>query len=314
DHATNRLFYYDYQNGTVMSERICGSNQGATIFHSDDDGETWSHGFDMDLNCSENPTVLVGKPRISTTTGYPSVVYLCGNNFGSGVAGTGSTGKTCSKSLDGGFTWTGQLFTNQLPGGGQGCYAGQCKDALHPYPECATGSTLIDSAQNPTSAGNDVQPMPDGTLLVPVSCRGNTYLSQSKDEGKTWTIKNRIPETGILRVDSVGNLYKFSGTLVSASRDGGLTWTPQYDMLAPGVSSPGSIHQALGMTLVGHEVGRVAINYYGVRAGNAPRSDGFITETRDIFAANPVFWSGFVNRSDDPLLFGTSTQFDVGNA
>ena len=62
------------------------------------------------------------------------------------------------------------------------------KDKFNPYPQCANGAA--------SSAGNDVQPLPDGTLLIPVSCGGNTYLSESRDEGRSWTDPERIPQRG----------------------------------------------------------------------------------------------------------------------
>jgi len=292
DHDTGRFFYYDYDSSTDgFKPDFCGQGNGATIIHSDDSGATWSWGFDLEHNCSENPTILVGRPRISTPTGYPSVVYLCGNNFGTGIAGAGSTGKVCSKSLDGGLTWNGETFG--AFGGGQGSYSGQRKDELHPYPQCANGAS--------SSGGNDVQPLPDGTLLIVVSCGGNTYLSESRDEGASWQIRNRIPSGGTLRADSVGNLYKANGSLLSTSTDGGRTWSPERNMVAPGVtlSSPSFFVQ--GTHRVGHEVGRVAFTYYGHRTGQTT-DDGFITETRNALDPNPVFWSGQVNSPTRPLL------------
>jgi len=312
DHATGRLFYYDYNSDKHAHPDACGNGRGATIFFSDDSGVTWSHGFSLDHMCTENPTVVVGKRRISSPS--PSyaggVVYLCGNNFGTGIAGGGSTGKVCAKSVDGGLTWVGQLFQNDaltaVPiTNGQGCYAGQCKDNFNPYPECAAGGS--------SSGGNDVQPLPDGTLLIPITCGSRTYLSQSKDEGDTWTIKNRIPHGGTLRSDSVGNLFKLNGTLLSTSTNRGVTWSAQIDMIAPGVGSPGSTHFAIGTHRVGHEVGRVAINYYGVRDGET-YSDGFITETRNALDPNPVFWSGQVNHRADqgPLLYNVTPPVNMG--
>src|SRR2546422_10156205 len=77
-------------------------------------------------------------------------------------------------------------------------------------------------------------------------------------------------------------------------------------MAAPGVISRGTTFFAQGTHRVGHEVGRVAVMYYGVRTGNTT-SDGFITETRNALDPNPVFWSGQVNTlSGKPLLYNTT--------
>ena len=305
DHQTGRLFYYDYDSGNVGAQpHICGNDRGATIFFSDDSGATWNHGFSLDHTCTENPELLVGKARISSPSYAGGVVYLCGNNFGTGIAGAGSTGKVCAKSLDGGLTWTGQFFQNDALAAvpttnPQGAYSGNYKDQFNPYPECAAAAS---------SAGNSVQPLPDGTLVIVVSCGGNTYLSASRDEGKTWRIRNRIPQGGgTLRADSAGNLYKLNGTKLSTSTNGGVTWSAERDMLAPGVTSPDSTHFAIGTHRVGHQIGRVAINYYGIRTGNTT-SDGFITETRNALDPNPVFWSGQVNSPTRPLLYNTTTS------
>src|SRR6267142_429133 len=111
DHGTGRLFYYDSGGTIAFQPPLCGDGgNGATIFFSDDSGATWSFGYDPEHNCSENPTILVGRPSISNPSYAGGVVYLCGNNFGTGAGGAGSTGKVCSKSLDGGLTWVGQFF------------------------------------------------------------------------------------------------------------------------------------------------------------------------------------------------------------
>jgi hypothetical protein len=297
DHVTDRLFWYLQDSGFDGSRPNggCGNTKGATIFRTDDSGTTWlTASFDRDHGCTENPTVLTAKPRISTPSYPGGVVYLCGNNTGDTTAagGIGSTDQFCSKSLDGGATWLGELL--QPPGGGgQGAYSGQLKDTLHPYPQCANGAS--------SSGSHEVQPLPDGTLLVVLSCGGNTYLSESRDEGASWQIRNRIPSGGSLRADSVGNLYKANGSLLSTSTDGGVTWSQERDMVAPGVTLRSPSYFAQGINRVGHEVGRVAFVYYGHRAGQTT-DDGFITETRNALDPNPVFWSGQVNSPTRPLL------------
>ena len=304
DHDTGRLFLYMYspQYGGPPKCAVPYGNP-ATIGFSDDSGTTWSNGNDIDHGCAENPTILTGKPRVAEQLSYPNVVYLCGDNTSSGAATLGTPGFSCSKSLTGGSTWLGTTLH------GQGFYSGLAKDNLDPYAQCAGASS---------SAGAGVQPLPDGTLLVVVTCGGKTYMSKSTDEGATWNIQNQIPHGGSLRADSVGNLYLIetnptssglggggaSKILLSHSIDGGATWSPELNLIAPGVASAGTHFFAQG-TFAAGQVGHVAVTYYGIRTGKTT-SDGFITETRDALDYNPVFWSGQVNNPNRPLLFNTT--------
>jgi hypothetical protein len=306
DHNTGRLFWYMYNSGIGAPQipYACGTGRGAGVAFSDDNGATFRSGYDFDHDCSENPTNVTGKPRVpGEHLGYPDIVYLCGDNASTGIATTGTLGFSCSKSLNGGVSWLG---TTRGP---QGFYSGIAKDRFHPYPQCAGKSS---------SAGAGVQPLPDGTLLVVVTCNGNTFLSQSTDEGGTWKIAYKIPHGGSFRADSVGNLYLLEKLtvgsadqlLLSHSTDRGKTWSPELNIVAPGVTSVGTMMFAQG-TFTRGLVGDVAVTYYGIRKGKTT-SDGFITATKDALAANPVFWSGQVNSPKRPLLFNTKTSGNIG--
>lgn len=315
DHATGRLFYYMQNSGPVGINSICGGGGGATVAYSDNDGTTWNWGFDRDHSCAENPNMVTGRPTIAgVQMSYPDVVYLCGDNASSGVATTGTSGYSCSKSLNGGNTWIGTLLDQPLAGIQQGYFSGRGKDVLDPYPQCAGSSsspgTGVPGAGVP---GSDVQPLPDGTLTTVVSCNNKFFLSESTNEGATWSIANQIPHGGNLRVDSAGNMYLLeaasapngdSQLLLSHSSDGGATWSPELNMVAPGVSLVGTYEFAQGTFATG-QVANVAVTYYGVRAGST-NSDGFITETRDALDANPIFWSGQVNDPKRPLLYNST--------
>ena len=307
DHDTNRLFFYMMGAGGAATyahgpKCIIPNGNPATIAFTDDAGTTWNWGFDMDHGCAENPTVLTAKPRLpDEQLAYPNVVYLCGDNTSSGYATAGTPGFSCSKSLTGARSWLGTTLH------GQGFYSGFGKDLLAPYPECGGASS---------SAGAAVQPLPDGTLVVVVSCNDKTFLSASVDEGATWKVAQEIPHGGTLRADSVGNLFLLQKTTTSsggaalmlshATYAGGLhwsTWSPEVNMVAPGVASVGTVMFAQGTHAPG-QVGHVAVTYYANLA-NHTTSDGFITETRDALDANPLFWSGQVNRPNRPLLYNT---------
>ena len=301
DHDGGRLFaYFDNPLGLPPLTAAVG---GATIAFSDDSGTTWSVGNDIDHTSAENPTILTGAPLpgIPSPAGYPNVIYLCGDNTSTGVGGAGTAGFSCSKSLTGGRTWRGTTRD------GQGFYSGVAKDNLDPYPECAGASS---------SAGAGVQPLRDGSLLVTVACGGKNYLSKSTDEGATWNVVQSLQNDGSLRVDSEDNLYLLrkatdatgsSELLLSNSTDGGTTWSPELNMVAPDVKSVGTFFFVQG-TYADGQVGHVAVAYYGIRAEETT-SDGFITETRDALDATPVFWSGQVNSPTRPLLYNTPGEF-----
>lgn len=326
DHETGRLFFYMQNSGPIGVGTYCGGTFDATVAFSDNDGTSWTWAFDHDHSCAENPTVLTGRPTPSggQPTSYKNVVYLCGDNTSSGTATVGTPGYSCSKSLTGGASWLGTTLQGASLDGaihpGQGFYSGNAKDVLDPYPQCAGQSS---------SAGADVQPLPNGTLVVVVSCNSKTYLSESADEGSHWKIVHQIPYAvsasgapggSNLRIDSAGNMYLLHQTTATAtasaelllthSTDGGATWSPQLNMSAPGVTSVGTYEFAQGTYMAG-KVGDVAVAYYGNLRGHTT-SDGFITETRDALDRNPVFWSGQVNDPAHPLLYNTSTDGNIG--
>lgn len=323
DHATNRFFWYMYSPGpTGFPAYTCGG-VGGTVAWSDNDGTTWAWGVDHDHACAENPTVLTGLEKVPGeqisygTLTQRRIVYLCGPNTYPGAADIGTPGFSCSKSLNGGVTWLGTTL------GGQGFFSGTAKDATDAYPQCGGQSS---------SASNDIQPFPDGTLAVVVSCDSNNFLSESTDEGATWKIVHHIPNAGVLRIDSHGNLYLLdavnttssfspgsgsgnSELLLSHSTDSGATWSKPLNMVAPGVTSVGTFNFAQG-TFDDGLVGYVAVTYYGINPnspdGKNGYSDGFITATRDALDSNPTFWSGQVNPYGHPLLYNTTTDGNIG--
>jgi hypothetical protein len=305
DHQTGRLFWYIYSSRPVGAPPACSAGAGGTVVFSDDSGSTWSWGFDLDHECSENPTIVTARPRdAARQQSYPEVTYLCGDNTRSGVGAMGTLGWSCSKSFDGGAAWSGTTS------GGQGFYSGIWKDTFDPYPQCGGEST---------SATAGVQPLPDGSLLVPVVCADRVYLGESRDEGATWHLTHRLPSYGRLRADSAGNLFVVTaGTgrtgnstlLLSHSTDRGRTWSAPVNLVARGVRSVSTWMFAQGTHAPGH-VGDVAIAYYGTR-GQRTASDGFITATRDALAPDPVFWSGQVNSASRPLVYNTRLSGNIG--
>lgn len=284
DRTTGRLFWTDPD---VPTE---------TVLWTDDDGLTWG--------ISELPVgfggewtqVTTARPRTSTTSGYPEVVYACGEY--DSVARDVSTsfeGDLCQKSLDGGQTWI---------VAGQGFFGSPATS----HPQC--GGQTESPNFSPWAA-----PDPEGRLYELLFCGGRSYLIRSGDEGATWPIVAQIPftipnvgpgQTGAaeLRTDADGNLYLAwanpgnpnpngpytpGRVYMATSRTGGASWSPAFDVLAPGVQGIRT-HFGFDVGVPGH----VALSYLGQHTGRSG-FDGYITETSDALAGRPMFWSGVVN-------------------
>jgi hypothetical protein len=294
DRRTDRLFWTDPD---LPSE---------AVIWSDDDGLTWGYSLLAVGFGGEWTQVTTARPRFSRTTGYPAVVYACGEYDSlSRDVSTTLEGDLCQKSLDGGQTW---LVA------GQGLFG----SPLASHARCRRHTESPNFS--PWAA-----PDPQGRLYELLFCAGRTYLIRSDDEGATWPIVAAVPyaipnvgpgKTGSaeLRTDARGNLYlawtvpgnpnpngRYSpGRLFMAtSRDEGRTWNRPLEVLAPGV-------QGL-RTHFGFDVGRpghVAFSYLGHR-GARPGFDGYITETFDALAVRPLLRSAVVNDpSQGPLDHG----------
>ncbi|MDQ3953398.1 MAG: glycoside hydrolase, partial [Actinomycetota bacterium] len=289
DRDTNRIFNIDL---TVAC---------SLMSFTDDLGETWTTN---PLACgrpvNDHHTLFGGPPATSTTVGYPNVLYYCWNDVAS---------SSCSKSLDGGLTWS------------------------------ATGSPAFTGVQ--PSAGDDGDPPPfcgglhghgivarDGTVYLPKeSCR-QPWLGISRDEGLTWEnvrVSNLDAGDGLLDpsvdVDDRGNVYyAWTGgdrrVYLTTSKDGGKTWRD------PVLVSPPGVREVNLATLDASGVGKVAIAYMG--SANSPwRHDcrekencpenaeyarttwsGYVTTTTDALDDKPVFVSTAVNPAKDPIYRG----------
>jgi hypothetical protein len=208
----------------------------------------------------------------------------------------------CSKSLDGGATFTlvGTILSKPVP----------------QHAECLPKGEVFGAVDE-----HYPQPAPDGSLYLLVRCGGNApsssdteFLARSTDQGLTWPIVHQVPlppvspnDLDVLRVDTAGNLYLFQTDpvtyhpLLRTSTDGGATWGAMWDLAAPGVEvgHPGS--EAPGLFTSPQlwfaavtSPGRVAVGYYAKPQGQT-RWDAELTETWNALDALPVLWSGRLN-------------------
>src|SRR5438552_329261 len=279
DRATGRFFWYALNANPAPQAGISPAEQApgeeAHLFWTADDGKTWTHTTTCCPAFSENPRFVANAAPAGgdQPTGYANVVYFCANSSILLVSPAGA--RVCSRSLDGGSTWTQAsiLFSKPAP----------------QHSEC--GSTGEDFG--PTD-GNYPQPGPDGSLYVLVACGGKTFLAKSSDEAATWPVLRAIPAGDELRTDPAGNLYKVrqvgGSLLLSVSKDEGVTWTPEANVEAPGVIAINDWYVAV------RDAGDVAVSYFGQVTGQTTWA-GYLTETKDALDAGPPSWSGDRNGS-----------------
>jgi hypothetical protein len=295
DRMTGRLFWTDpdIPNEVVLS--------------TDDDGLTWRYSLLPVGFGGEWTQVTTAKPRLSKTSGYPEVVYACGEYDSVGRDATTTVeGDICQKSLDGGQSWI---------VAGQGLFG----SPIATHAQC--GGKTESPNFSPWAA-----PDPQGRLYELLFCAGKTYLVRSDDEGASWPIVAQVPYTvpnvgpgatgsAELRTDALGNLYLAwsnpgnpnpngayapGNVLLSISRNGGRTWSTPLEVLAPGVQG---IRTHFGFDLAAP--GHVVFSYLGKATGRNG-FDGYITESADVLAKRPLFWSAVINDpSQVPLDIGS---------
>jgi len=291
DPDTNRVFWIPFGTATPTLE----------VRRADDDGKSWQSSSAC-CGSAENPRVVTAVPRTSHPIGYSKMVYLCSNSsyFG-GLESAGGT-RVCSKSVDGGATFTilGPLFSKPVP----------------QHTECLPNGEVFGAVDN-----HYPQAAPDGSLYVLVRCGGSApaagdleYLARSVDEGATWPIVHPVPQPATtandldqLRVDTAGNLYLLRTDpttfrpLLRTSTDGGASWGPEMDLAAPGVEV-GHPAQELESVFISpqlwevavREPGHLAVGYYARPQGQA-RWDAYLTETRNALDTQPLLWSARLN-------------------
>jgi BNR/Asp-box repeat len=266
---------------------------GARISWSDDNGSRWRTNPKVGCPGMGSERVLEGPPPRggSRPHGYPHVVYYCGN--GTDVA---NSVLYCYKSLDGGHTFK---SAGGFPDPGPPGYCG------------------TEHAARPGAVG------PDGLLYFPLDFCGKLGIAISRDEGATWrrlvVANTNIQDLYItsLAVDSSGNIYiswvAGGGTASGVegrglpylviSRDHGRTWSKPIMVAAPGVRQV--IHTAIAAADTGH----IAIAYLGSTSTNPNANfSGYITESKDVLARRPVFWSAAVNNPARPLYPGSHKE------
>lgn len=297
------VIYADPWTGRVFSVNYAGVGQpvGATVSFTDDSGAHWTTALIGGGLGFDGQSIAAGPPVTSHPVGYPNLVYYCtGTTPGSSPP---ATTPICSKSLDGGLTFT--------PTG------------RFPWPLSGPDDVFGPWAGNPVVG-------PDGTVYLPKRFDGQPEIAISRTEGRTWT-RRRVASNGSagaatrVAVDDAGNVYyTWSGDdrmpYVAYSTDRGATWSRPIQIAPPDVT------EADLPRIAAFSPGKIAVVYLGSTnaSGRAPyyaycnvllsqcsdgtyagvRWNGYMAQIDDLFAADPTVRTATVNDPTEPLFVG----------
>jgi hypothetical protein len=269
------------------------------LSYSDDLGDSWMPPTSACLSPpADHQTIVTAKPRLLPATVYPNFVYVCYNQIATA---------SCTRSIDGGRTFH--------PTGPVGAKGVEPAEGLTPDNMNGLCSSLV----------GHLAASPDGVVYLPRGECRKPMVYITKDDGMTWTgvqVSQRPaltpPGVGVVAMDPVvavdaeGTVYYLwqadDGRLyLSFSKDEGATWSPEVDIVAPGLT--GASFPAIEVVAPG----RLAFAYYGttfpapfegsVEDRENATWDGYMGYVEDVFGA-PSITTVRINPADDPLVRG----------
>lgn len=258
------MIYADPSTGRVFQFHMSPILTCSVLSFSDDAGETWTTN---PVGCGptgvwDHQSMVAAAPRGVDTIGYPNVLHQCVNAVYAAM---------CSRSLDGGTTWSPSTpaYLNEGIAG------------------------LFGAQHGHLAAG------PDGTVYLPSPMMATVpTVWVSRDDGLTWE-RSVISPTSIpftdpaVAVDADGNVYAtfvdHDGWLhYAVSTDQARSWSEAVPV-APGIA-------ATLPAIAAGDPGRVVIAYPGT--GDLP--GGFGTP-KDAVDPATVAWGGYLTVSTDAL-------------
>ena len=284
--VADAFLHVDRDTGRTFWAKTYGYAVCSSLNYGDEDG-TW--GAQPRAGCpgGDYEKVAAGPAPAggAKPSGYRNVVYLCTN----GPAPTFVVGpaRVCFKSLDGGATFS-DAGVPAVP-------SPQAPGCLH--------------FQEPQVVGRD------GTVYLPLNCgSAGIMVAISTDEAASWTYSTvPVGDAGngagfvggvSMAVDDAGTLYVVwpgsdKHTRLAVSRDKGKTWKGPLMAGPPGVTLATPNPQ-----VAARAPGHIAIGSYG-STSDPKKLNGYLTESFDADAADPLFYTATVNDSADPLYFPT---------
>jgi hypothetical protein len=310
DRRTGRLFWIhttytedlrwplpDQSPASWLVPTAVANAHGFQVYSSQDSGRSWRTADYSSEDTADWEKLFVGPPRPPGTapqpSRYPDVVYMCAN----APLEVSGPGRGCYRSLDGGATFMSIGYLT---------------------PSASAPAYCPPLAANTGAVG------PDGTVYIPQSCAGGTYLAVSRDEGASfdWRQVTGAPaDTGLgavaqLAIDSAGDLYVLwlsSDTLeLASSRDQGRTWR------SPLTVSPPGLHNITLPALAAGARGQVGIVFYASGNPSAKQLSAYLAQTSGALTRAPLFYDGAVNDPARPIFVnygqGTSPRADFISA
>jgi hypothetical protein len=295
DRRTGRLFWVhtsytedlrwplpDQSPASWLVPTAIANAHGFQVYSSSNGGRSWSTADYSSQDTADWEKLFVGPPPPRRTgqpqpSGYPDIVYVCANAPQEVIG----PGRACYKSLDGGVTFTSTGYE---------------------FPSAAAPSNC------PALAANTGAVAHDGTVYIPQSCAGGTYLAVSRDEGASYSwlpVAGAPPASGLgagvqLAIDRAGELYMLwlaSDTLeLVSSRDGGRDWS------APQTVSPAGLHGITLPALAAGPRGNVGIVYYAAADPSAKALGGYVSQTANALNGHPLYYEGAVNDPSHPIF------------
>jgi hypothetical protein len=294
DRRTGRLFWVhtthsldlrgplpDQSVASWLVPTAVANAHGFQVYSTGDGGRSWTTADYQYENTADWEKLFLGPAPPASTgaaqpSGYPNVVYVCANAPLEVIG----IGRSCYRSLDGGRTFSFAGYVDPSATAPAGC------------PALAANTGVVSSS---------------GTLYIPQSCAGATYLARSTDEGASYSwlpVQGAPPASTLgatvqLAIDRGGDLYLLwtagDQLRMIVSRDGALTWSAPLTVSAPG------LHNITLPALAAGPRGAVGVVYYASTDPSAKTLSAYISTTTQALRPEPLFFSGVINDPAHPI-------------
>lgn len=300
--VADAFLYIDPVTDRMMWSKTYGYATCSSMNHTADNGRTWEAVTQFACPGGDYEKIASGPAPAGTEQPVDGehVYYTCTN--GSAPTFVVGPARVCYKSLDGGRAWSQAGVPVTPHPDAPGCLHFQEQPAV--------------AMEGAAFEGRAYQGLGCGAIL-PTNPDGLVYVAHSDDQMGTWRY-TEVPNGGTgggallfgkvsVAVDASGTVYaQWTGAdnrpYVSVSEDGGETFGDPMDVGMPGVTAAAPLPQ-----MASGPDGQIAIAYYGYPEGGDPSTlNGYLTESFNADAEEPLFYSSQLNADDDPLYVPTN--------